>query len=93
MTRLHIRLCDRSGITLTLVVFRSILNGFLADGFLMGVAALGDGLVSATVEVFRKVSREMLPTPSRPHYTFNLRDISKVVQVSRTGVQELHCAR
>lgn len=44
------------------------------------VANLSDGLVSATLEVYGKVEREMLPTPSRPHYTFNLRDISKVVQ-------------
>lgn len=61
---------------------RSILKGFLAKGFLTAVASLNDGLVSATLEVYGKVEREMLPTPSRPHYTFNLRDISKVVQVS-----------
>lgn len=46
------------------------------------MASLSDGLVSATLEVYGKVEREMLPTPSRPHYTFNLRDISKVVQAS-----------
>lgn len=46
------------------------------------MANLSDGLVSATLEVYGKVEREMLPTPSRPHYTFNLRDISKVVQAS-----------
>ena len=61
---------------------RSILKGFLATGFLTAVASLSDGLVSATLEVYGKVEREMLPTPSRPHYTFNLRDISKVVQAS-----------
>lgn len=60
---------------------RSILKGFLAKGFLAGVATLSDGLVSATLEVYGKVVREMLPTPSRPHYTFNLRDIGKVAQV------------
>lgn len=46
------------------------------------MASLSDGLVSATLEVYGKVEREMLPTPSRPHYTFNLRDIGKVVQAS-----------
>lgn len=54
----------------------------MAKGFLTAVANLSDDLVSATLEVYGKVEREMLPTPSRPHYTFNLRDISKVVQVS-----------
>lgn len=73
---------------------RSILKGFLAQGFLTAVASLSDGLVSATLEVYGKVEREMLPTPSRPHYTFNLRDISKVVQASDSRlvwVQE-HCS-
>lgn len=64
------------------ISFRSILKGFLSKDFLTPVAALSDGLVSATLEVYGKVAREMLPTPSRPHYTFNLRDISKVIQVS-----------
>ncbi|CAM9781524.1 unnamed protein product [Ectocarpus sp. 12 AP-2014] len=63
-------------------IFGSILKGFLAKGFSTTVANLIDGLVSATLEVYGKVEREMLPTPSRPHYTFNLRDISKVVQAS-----------
>lgn len=47
---------------------------------------LSDCLTSATLEVYGKVEREMLPTPSRPHYTFNLRDISKVVQASGSRV-------
>ncbi|CAM9286047.1 unnamed protein product [Ectocarpus sp. 6 AP-2014] len=63
-------------------IFGSILKGFMAKGFSTTLANLSDGLVSATLEVYGKVEREMLPTPSRPHYTFNLRDISKVVQAS-----------
>eukprot|EP00903_Cladosiphon_okamuranus_P017642 g16249.t1 len=61
-------------------IFGSILKGFLGTGFLSAVASLSDALVSAMLEVYSNVEREMLPTPSRPHYTFNLRDISKVVQ-------------
>ena len=30
--------------------------------------------------MFEFVKRELLPTPSKPHYTFNLRDIWKVIQ-------------
>ena len=63
-------------------ICRSILKGFLSKDFFTAVAGLSDGLVSATLEVYGKVAREMLPTPSRPHYTFNLRDISKVIQAS-----------
>lgn len=32
------------------------------------------------LRVFECVKRELLPTPSKSHYTFNLRDIWKVVQ-------------
>lgn len=64
---------------------RSILRGFLGKGFLTPVVALADSLISATVEVYDKVGREMRPTPSRPHYTFNLRDITKVLQVITRG--------
>ena len=38
------------------------------------------GVVAATIEVYNSISAELLPTPSKFHYTFNLRDISKVFQ-------------
>jgi hypothetical protein len=37
-------------------------------------------LVSGTVELYNAIRTELLPTPSKSHYTFNLRDMSKVVQ-------------
>ena len=39
-----------------------------------------ENIVSTVVNVFNKVRVELLPTPSKSHYTFNLRDIWKVVQ-------------
>ncbi|XP_063217340.1 dynein axonemal heavy chain 1-like [Bacillus rossius redtenbacheri] len=44
------------------------------------LAALEDWLVRATLAVYDTVRRELLPTPARTHYTFNLRDLSKVFQ-------------
>lgn len=35
-------------------------------------------VVDATVEVYDLLFAEMRPTPSRSHYTFNMRDLSKV---------------
>lgn len=32
------------------------------------------------LKIFELVKKELLPTPSKSHYTFNLRDIWKVVQ-------------
>ena len=36
--------------------------------------------MQATLDVYNLVSRELLPTPAKSHYTFNMRDVSKVFQ-------------
>lgn len=38
-------------------------------------------LVDSCVEVFLATSSTLLPTPSKSHYTFNFRDVVKVMQV------------
>lgn len=37
-------------------------------------------LVCATTELYNAIRCELLPTPNKSHYTFNLRDMGKVVQ-------------
>ena len=37
-------------------------------------------IVDASVEAYNRISEELLPTPAKSHYTFNLRDLSKVFQ-------------
>lgn len=37
-------------------------------------------LVTGTVELYNAIRIELLPTPNKSHYTFNLRDLGKVVQ-------------
>jgi len=37
-------------------------------------------MVESTQSIFRNVAATLRPTPSKSHYTFNMRDISKVFQ-------------
>jgi dynein heavy chain len=62
-------------------IFVSILDGFLASsGFPSEIRALCEPAVRATINIYAKMCEEMLPTPSKSHYTFNLRDVSRVTQ-------------
>jgi dynein heavy chain len=61
-------------------VFGTILDWFLNKGFPSPIKAVGSAVVAATVDVYNKISENLLPTPAKSHYTFNLRDISKVFQ-------------
>jgi dynein heavy chain len=43
------------------------------------IKPLSDGVALATLNLFKHISEEFLPTPSKTHYVFNMRDISKVI--------------
>jgi dynein heavy chain len=47
--------------------------------FATEMASLAKRSIVALAEVFRECSRAFPPVPSRPHYTFNLRDVAAVV--------------
>lgn len=61
------------------LIFGTILRNFLAS-FEGGIVSLTDDIVGASIEVFATIVRDLLPTPSKSHYTFNLRDLAKVFQ-------------
>lgn len=62
-------------------IFRNILGGFMkAWNFAEDVQALKDSIITSTIEVYTKISKELRATPAKFHYSFNLRDVSKVVQ-------------
>lgn len=46
------------------------------------ITNLKDNIISSTIELYYKVqsSKELLPTPAKSHYIYNLRDLSKVFQ-------------
>ncbi|KAI8430876.1 hypothetical protein MSG28_001009 [Choristoneura fumiferana] len=60
-------------------IFKAILNGHMED-FVPEVACLGDPIVNASVDLYQKICSELLPTPAKSHYVFNLRDLSKSMQ-------------
>ena len=65
-------------------IFVTILDWkFSADSFPADVAGLSKKLVGATLDVYKVACAELLPTPLKSHYTFNLRDFAKIIVVGR----------
>ena len=69
---------DMSDQSLSLI-FTTILSNFLST-FEPEVLNEAAGLVTATITVYNTILDELRPTPAKPHYTYNMRDISKVFQ-------------
>lgn len=62
-------------------IFTSLVDWWLRKySYASAVVKLNKQLVAASLDVYERCQRELLPTPAKSHYTFNLRDVSKVVQ-------------
>ena len=61
-------------------IFIQILKGFLGESNNKGNEKFAPSIVKSTVDIYNKITKELLPTPKKSHYTFNLRDISKIFQ-------------
>ncbi|XP_051777061.1 dynein axonemal heavy chain 1 [Erpetoichthys calabaricus] len=59
-------------------IFSTILESWTTS--VPGIQPLTQPLVSATIKVYSTICSQLLPTPAKSHYTFNLRDLSKVFQ-------------
>ncbi|KAF3425259.1 hypothetical protein E2986_13407 [Frieseomelitta varia] len=58
-------------------IYTSILNGHLQI-FSEEVQAIAETLVQVTLSLYQKVTAELLPTPNKFHYVFNMRDLSRI---------------
>lgn len=61
-------------------IFTSILDWHLAKGFDSNVVRLGKMVIAATMDLFHEAIENFLPTPAKSHYTFSLRDFSRVIR-------------
>ncbi|XP_058475903.1 dynein axonemal heavy chain 3-like [Solea solea] len=65
--------------TLTMI-FTSITDWHFGKGFDPSFVKLGKTMVQATMAVYKDTIDSFLPTPSKSHYIFNLRDFARVVR-------------
>ena len=62
-------------------IFSTILDWhFTTKNFATSVAAIKNNLISATFNIYQSAIQNLLPTPRKSHYVFNLRDFSRVIQ-------------
>ncbi|KAL7754402.1 hypothetical protein RI367_000383 [Sorochytrium milnesiophthora] len=73
-------------------IFGTIISQKLQD-FDEEVKPLGDIMTQATIDVFHNVVAHLLPTPTKMHYLFNLRDISRVFQGLLRSHKDYHDTR
>lgn len=69
------------------IIFTSLVDWWLRKySYGAALAKLSKQLVAATLDIYLRCQSELLPTPAKSHYTFNLRDVSKVVQGATTAM-------
>ncbi|OAJ39728.1 hypothetical protein BDEG_23556 [Batrachochytrium dendrobatidis JEL423] len=62
-------------------IFETILNWHISsNSFSKSIVSMSQKIVTATKQVYRGAMSNLLPTPKKSHYTFNLRDFARVIQ-------------
>ncbi|KAJ8727857.1 hypothetical protein PYW08_016242 [Mythimna loreyi] len=61
-------------------IFVTIMDWHFSKGFIEALQRQAKAVVGATMEVYKAVTLQFLPTPSKCHYLFNLRDFARVIK-------------
>ncbi|OQS06495.1 dynein heavy chain [Thraustotheca clavata] len=62
-------------------IFTTIVGWYFnSNPFLSEIRKLSEAIVAATLETYQNAMKVLLPTPKKSHYTFNLRDFSRIIQ-------------
>ena len=61
-------------------IFSAIVDWHFGKGFEGFFMRSGKMIVQATMDIYKQTIQKFLPTPSKSHYVFNLRDFSRVIR-------------
>jgi dynein heavy chain len=65
------------------LIFSTILDWHysIKNDFSTEIKGCLNGVIAATLDIYNEAKNKLLPTPTKSHYTFNLRDYARVIQV------------
>lgn len=61
-------------------IFGTILDWYFKKGqFSVDIQKFSSKIITGTLDIYKQAMAELLPTPAKSHYLFNLRDFAKVI--------------
>lgn len=79
---MHVAVASQVSDDTLIAIFSTILDWHMTtQNFPDPIKALSNSLVAATLAVHSTAATKLLPTPTKSHYLFNLRDFARVVHV------------